>query len=71
MPSLEQLEFSQRLKENDEQVLEEILRHIGPQVRAVLLKKYFGILSEPDLEDALSLGLFRLWNSRSRFDETK
>lgn len=71
MPSLEQLEFSQRLKEDDEQVLEDILRQIGPQVRGVLLKKYLGVLSDADLEDALSLGLFRLWNSRSRFDATK
>lgn len=71
MPSLEQLDFSQRLKANDEQVLDDILRGFGPQVRAVLLKKYAGILGEADLDDALSLGLYRIWKSRSRFDESK
>lgn len=71
MPSVEQVEFSQRLKDNDEQVLEDILRQVGPGVRAVLLKKYYGVLGEADLEDALSLGLYRLWKSRARFDETK
>ena len=71
MPSLEQLDLTQRLKDGDEQVLEDILRQIGHQVRAVLLKKYSGVLGEADLDDALSLGLYRVWNSRSRFDETK
>jgi len=71
MPSLEQLDLTQRLKDGDEQVLEDILRQIGNQVRAVLLKKYSGVLGEADLDDALSLGLYRVWNSRSRFDETK
>jgi RNA polymerase sigma factor (sigma-70 family) len=71
MPSLEQLDLTQRLKDGDEQVLEDILRQIGPQVRAVLLKKYSGVLGEADFDDALSLGLYRVWNSRNRFDETR
>lgn len=71
MPSVEQVDLSERLKDSDEQVLEDILKQIGPQIRAVLLRKYRGTLSEADLEDALSLGLYRLWNSRDRFDQSK
>lgn len=68
MPPTQQLELSQRLFDDDEQVLEEILRTYGPAVSFVLTRRYLDVLSAADIEDALSVGLFRLWNSRQRFD---
>ena len=60
-----------RLRSGDESVLETILRTQGPAVRAVLRSKFFGSLTEPDFEDVLATALFRLWQSRDRFDATK
>ena len=68
MPSTEQLELSQRLLNSEEQVLEEILRILGPPISIVLSRRYHELLSEADIEDALSMGLYRLWNSRQTYD---
>ncbi len=54
--------------DNDEQVLDEILRTIGPVVLAILTRRYPNFLREPDIEDVMSIGLFRLWKNREKFD---
>jgi len=71
MPSTEQADLAHRLLDDDEQVLEDILRTYGPSVIAVLGFRYRGVLCESDLEDVLSIGLFRLWKGRQRFDRNK
>ncbi len=71
MPSTQETELAERLLANDEQVLEEILRTIGPSVRAVLRRKYEEVLGDADIEDLLSIGLYRIWVSRQRYDQQK
>ena len=71
MPSTQQPDLSERLLADDEQVLEDVLRTFGPPIRAVLCRKYRGVLSGEDIEDVLAIGLFRFWVNRRRFDERK
>lgn len=71
MQSTEQADFAQRLLANDEQVLEEILRSFGPMILAVLTRRYREVLRETDVEDVVSIGLYRLWINRIRFDRRK
>lgn len=68
MPSTTKLDFADRLLADDEQVLEEILGAFGPAILAVLARKYRGVLGAHDLEDLLSIGLYRLWTHRTRFE---
>lgn len=67
----QQADLAQRLLANDEQVLDEILRLFGPSVLRVLGRRYQGVLRETDIEDVMSIGLFRLWTNRQRFDSGK
>ena len=71
MPSTTQLDFTDRLLADDEQVLPEILCAFGPAVLAVLSRKYEGVLRTHDLEDLLSIGLYSLWVNRSRFEPSR
>ena len=71
MPSTEQADLAQRLLDDDEQVLDDILRTYGPSLLAMLGSRYQGVMCQADLEDVLSIGLFRLWKSRHRFDRDK
>jgi len=71
MQVTEQADFTQRLLDDDEQVLEDILRAFGPMILAVMSRRYHHVLRESDIEDALSIGLYRLWKNRSRFDDQK
>lgn len=71
MPSTQQPDLSERLLADDEQVLEDVLRTFGPPIRAVLCRKYRGVLTGDDIEDVLAIGLFRFWVNRHRFDEQK
>lgn len=71
MPSTQQPDLSERLLADDEQVLEDVLRTFGPPIRAVLCRKYRGVLTGDDIEDVLAIGLFRFWVNRYRFDEQK
>lgn len=71
MPPTHDMDFAGQLKAGNERVLEDLLRAIGPPVRAVLRRKYAGVLSQSDLDDVLAIGLFRLWVARERFDSTK
>ena len=65
------IQLGNRLRSGDESVLETILRTQGPTVRAVLRSKFFGSLTDADFEDVLATALFRLWQSRERFDASK
>ena len=71
MPSTEQADLARRLLDDDEQVLDDILRTYGPSLLAMLGSRYQGVMCKADLEDVLSIGLFRLWKSRHRFDRNK
>ena len=71
MQLTEQAELAERLLEDDEQVLDEILHLWGPMVLSVLSRRYQNVLRESDVEDVVSIGLFRLWTNRSRFDRRK
>jgi RNA polymerase sigma factor (sigma-70 family) len=71
MPSIEQSDAAELLLANDERALEDILRIYGPQVRAVLGRKYEGILNRHDIEDVFAIGLFRVWHHRGKFDPSK
>lgn len=71
MPSIEQPDLCELLATGDDRVLEEILRAYGGPVCAVLLQKYAGILQRADIEDVVSIGLYRVWSSRESFDPDK
>ncbi len=55
----------------DERSLEVMLRQFGPAVRAVLIKRFQGVLAPADVEDILSVALHRSWLGRGRFDPAK
>lgn len=71
MPSTEQLDLAQRLLGNEEQVLDDILRSLGPAICTVLRKRYANVLTCADIDDAMSIGLYRLWQHRQRFDSQR
>ena len=71
MTLTQQSSMEQRLIEGDERVLAEILRDLGPPMRAVLLRRYHHVLREGDIDDAISIGLYRMWANRAKFDGAK
>lgn len=71
MQTTEQADMAQRLLNDDEQVLEDILRAYGSMILVVLSRRYQNVLREADIEDVVSIGLFRLWKNRTRFDRRK
>ncbi len=71
MELTEDTELAQRLLGNDQSGLEDILRAFGAGVLALLRRRFREVLREEDLEDVLSMGLFRLWNSRHRYDPAR
>jgi len=68
MQTTEQADLTDRLLADDEAVLEDVLRAFGPMLLNVLGRRYEGVLPLTDIEDAVSIGLFRLWKHRDRFD---
>jgi RNA polymerase sigma factor (sigma-70 family) len=71
MQTTEQADLAQRLLDNEEQALDDVLRLFGPAVLVVLTRRYQSVLRETDIEDVISIGLFRLWTNRARFDRRK
>lgn len=67
MELTEDADLSQRLLENDQSCLDDILRSFGAGILGLLRRRFRDVLREEDLEDVLSMGLFRLWNSRDRY----
>lgn len=49
-------------------VLGALLRSFGGGIPALLRRRFYDVLREEDFEDVLSMGLFRLWNARHRYD---
>ncbi len=64
-------EMAAKLLRGDEQVLEEILRGVGPAIRALLSQKYRGSQTPEDIEDVLAVALFRLWRGRHLYQPDK
>lgn len=71
MPATEERPVAERLVAGDEAALEEILRAHGPVIRVVLGRKYQGVLQAADVEDVLSVALYRVWKNRTRYDDAK
>ena len=66
----DQLELAE-LQLDSPDCLEDVLRALGPTIRAVLLRKYSGVFSYDDIEDILATGLHRLWAHRDSFDPSR
>lgn len=71
MQTTEQADLTERLLADDEAVLEDVLRAFGPMLLCVMGRRYHGVLPQTDIEDALSIGLYRLWKNRDRFDRSR
>jgi RNA polymerase sigma factor (sigma-70 family) len=67
MELTEDADLAQRLHKNDQTCLEEILRNFGGGILILLRRRFHDMLREEDLEDVLSIGLYRLWNNRARY----
>lgn len=62
------------LLEDDEKVLEDILRLHGPAVTELLHAKYtvhLRVLTYEDIEDVVMIALDRLWKARASYDDGK
>lgn len=64
-------DLAARLRQHDESALEGLLRTEGPAVHRVLAQKFVSVLREADIDDVLSIALFRLWRARERYDAAK
>ncbi len=64
-------EIAQRLLDDDQSCLADILRVFGAGILALLRRRFRDALREEDLEDVLSVGLFRLWNSRQCYQHER
>ncbi|MBM3739176.1 MAG: sigma-70 family RNA polymerase sigma factor [Acidobacteria bacterium] len=60
-----------RLHGDEESVLADILGFLELRTRRALMVRFAGTATDADLEDALSIALFRLWQSRHKFDPAK
>lgn len=68
MSLTQQPDLGERLRAADEQTLVEILRLYGPFVIAILRSRFYGVLSASDIDDVLSIALFRVWQARENYD---
>jgi RNA polymerase sigma-70 factor (ECF subfamily) len=64
-------DLPQRLRSGDESALGEILRAHGGMLWRMLCREFQGVLSPADVEDVISVALYRLWISRQSFDPAK
>ena len=71
MSLTQQPDLGERLRAADEQTLAEILRLYGPYVIAILRSRFQGVLNASDIDDVLSIALFRLWQARASYDGMK
>lgn len=71
MSLTQQPDLGERLRRADEASLSEIERLYGPLVRAVLRARFQGVLNAGDIDDVLSIALFRLWQARETYDAVK
>jgi RNA polymerase sigma factor (sigma-70 family) len=71
MSLTQQPDLGERLRAADEQTLAEILRLYGPFVIAILRSRFQGVLNAGDIDDVLSIALFKLWQVRENYDGMK
>lgn len=71
MPSATHSELARKLSDDDESVLDEIMKQFGPALQQAMLRRYSNVFARPDIEDLVSIGLYRLWTSRERYDESR
>ncbi len=71
MSLIQQPDLGERLRSAEEQTLSEILQLYGPSVSAILRSRYRGVLNSSDVDDVLSIALFRLWQARENYDDQK
>jgi RNA polymerase sigma factor (sigma-70 family) len=64
-------ELINRLRRHDQSALSVVLTDVLPQLWSLLAPRFRGALSNEDIEDIFGLCLFKLWQSRERFDEKK
>ena len=64
-------ELGTRLVNGDQDVLEHVLRTLGPPAERRVRGRLGAMLTESDYEDALSIALVRLWTSRERFNPAR
>lgn len=64
------IDLALRLMDDDESALVEILRRYGPAIAAALRGKY-ETLNYQDVEDMLSIALWRLWQARHGYDDNR
>jgi RNA polymerase sigma-70 factor (ECF subfamily) len=64
-------DLAARLRQGDEDALEELLRSLGPAVHRVLARKFVPVLREVEIDDVLSIALYRVWRARQRYDADK
>jgi RNA polymerase sigma-70 factor (ECF subfamily) len=64
-------DLTARLLTGQSQVLEDVLRMLGPRTERLIRGRLRHALSEADYEDAISIALFRLWERRDRFDSSR
>ncbi|MEM8669420.1 MAG: sigma-70 family RNA polymerase sigma factor [Planctomycetota bacterium] len=65
---MEQSELVRRLQEGDDGCLADIRAELGPWVLHKLRQRFGSGLSNEDIDDAISVGLDRLWLNRHRYD---
>lgn len=73
-PAEVNLRLAMALLDDEESVLEEILRRFGPDILEVLhgrFAKRLGALRYEDIEDVVSVALDRLWKGRAKYDDSK
>jgi RNA polymerase sigma factor (sigma-70 family) len=75
MPSQERTDYEEklgfltnRLIRDDSNALKDILALLGGKVERALRSRYYTVLTEADIEDVLSISLFRLWQHRQKFN---
>src|SRR5437763_745411 len=64
-------EMAANLLRGDERALADILRVLGPAIRALLTQKYRGSQTPEDIEDVLAVALYRLWRGRHLYQPAK
>ncbi|MEQ8785310.1 MAG: sigma-70 family RNA polymerase sigma factor [Pirellulaceae bacterium] len=70
-PASDSGDLAARLCQDDEHALEDLLRTFGPAVHRVLARKFVPVLREVEIDDVLSIALYRVWCARQRFDASK
>ena len=69
--NIDQSQIIQRLRDDDQSALSDVLKEIVPKIMPLLVRKFGEQLSYEDLEEVIGTSLGKLWQRRSRFDSDK